>query len=179
VNNRLPQLYNAPLNELLTILLRQFRRLLELKDAALPALSQQMPTRQPLNASSQTLRQRLIEVVEESESVLAQWNLSFDQSLNTTMDEMPGWESTADFLDIANEKSNAELRIAAASLLVTALGDLRFVPHLLAAIAHDPDEIETVAARRILSQFSGVDFAAQDWSEQIDHWYEGQSRGDA
>jgi hypothetical protein len=177
MRNPYAQLYNAPLNDLLTILLRQMRRLVEpidLSDAVLRDLVQQIPTRDALNSSSEALRQRLIEVVSESEIVLAHWNLSFAQSLNTTMEDVPGWESTADFLDIANDKSNAELRIAAASALVTALGDLRYVPHLFAAIRHDPNEIETVAARRVLSHFSGINFEASDWLLQVEAWYDAQ-----
>ncbi|MFN8449948.1 MAG: hypothetical protein U0521_15520 [Anaerolineae bacterium] len=51
------------------------------------------------------LRRALADLIAESEQVLAGWNLTFRQSLDTEIDAIPGWTSTAEFLEIANEKS--------------------------------------------------------------------------
>jgi len=154
--NRLETLNNAPLEDLLIILLRQYKRLLaergvELTEAQISQIAQDIATQKPVSALAIDVRDALIQFVAESEAVLARWNLTFEQSLQTTMTDMPGWESTSDFLEIANEKANAELRISSASALIAALGDLRYLPYLRQAIARDPEEIESVVARRILA----------------------------
>ncbi len=172
---RIQELHKAPLEELLMILLRQFKTLIapiEIKDTMTFALRR--VENAPLDAEAEALRERLIDLVSESERVLAGWDLSFAESLLTEMGDMPGWETTAEFLEIANAKSNAELRIAAGSVLLAALGDLRRVPYLLTAIAHDPDEVETVAAKRLLAQRSGIDPGAADWQTQICSWWMAQ-----
>lgn len=153
--DRIEILNSAPLEDLLTILLRQYKRLLgergiELTEAQISRIAQGIASQTPPNPEALAVRDALIPLVAESEALLARWNLTFEQSLKTPMTDMPGWESTSDFLEIANEKANAELRIASASALIAALGDLRYIAYLRQAIAHDPDEIESVAARRVL-----------------------------
>ncbi len=149
-------LNNAPLADLLVVLLRQYKRLLaargvDLTEADIQAIVGRMVARAAPDAREQAIHATLVEMVEESLAVLARWNLSFAESLQTTMTDMPGWESTSEFLELANEKANAELRIASASVLVAALDDLRYADHLRAIVAHDPDEMEAVAARRVLA----------------------------
>ena len=148
-------LNNAPLADLLVVLLRQYKRLLaargvDLTEADIQAIARRMVARTAPDTREQAIRDALVEMVEESLAVLARWNLSFAESLQTTMAEMSGWESTSEFLELANEKANAELRVASASVLVAALGDLRYAGHLRATVAHDPDEMEAVVARRVL-----------------------------
>ncbi|MBZ0304013.1 MAG: hypothetical protein K8J31_30015 [Anaerolineae bacterium] len=173
--DRTQVLEQAPLPELLTILLRQYKRLLaerglDFTEDDLQALARQMAEGAPLPESAESLRQILVDLVTESEQVLARWNLTFGESLRTEMTDLPGWETTSEFLELANEKGNAELRIASAAVLVAALGDVRFADHLLAAIDHDPDEIETVVARRVLSQRSGITGHSPDWSQKMRAW---------
>jgi hypothetical protein len=169
----------APLEDLYTLLLRQLKRPLltygiPLSDADAAHIAAEIVQRAPLTDQSQAVRDGLIEVVAESERVLANWNLTFEQSLETGMDAMPGWESTAEFLDIANDKSNAEIRIAAASALVTALGDLRYAPHLLTLAAGDPDEMDTAVAERTLALVSGLDVSARGGLTQVRDWLDQQ-----
>jgi hypothetical protein len=154
-SDRSETLNNAPLEDLLTILLRQYKRLLDergiqLTEAQINQIAQDIASQSAPDPKALAVRDALIQFVTESEAVLAGWNLTFEQSLKTTMTDMPGWESTSDFLEIANEKANAELRIASASALITALGDLRYRAYLRQAIEHDPEELESVVARRIL-----------------------------
>lgn len=148
-------LNNAPLEDLLTILLRQYKRLLaekgiDLAEAQISRIAQDITSQTSPDKDALAVRDALIQFVAESGAVLARWNLTFEQSLKTTMTDMPGWESTSDFLEMANEKANAELRIASASALIAALGDLRYRVYLSQAIEHDPEELESVVARRVL-----------------------------
>lgn len=175
MRDRAGALRHAPLPELLAILLRQYKRLLAehgvtLSEADIQALAQQMSAQAVTDERTAAVRDILVRLVMESEQVLGRWNLTFEQSLRTDMSAIAGWETTSEFLETANEKGNAELRIASASALLVALGDLRYAEHLLAAIAHDPDEIETVAARRLLSSASGVASDAADWPAQVAAW---------
>jgi hypothetical protein len=96
----------------------------------------------------------LAAVIEESEAVLAQWGLTFQQSLDTPMDKIPGWETTAEFLELANEKVNAELRITLGTALALALGGERRFALYLEYLAVGDYGDETVIARRAL-EFAG------------------------
>lgn len=174
--DRSAPLYAAPLNDLLAMLLRQFRRLLaekgvEMDEVAIKMTAQAACDRENSGENIPALRDALVALVMESEAILARWNLTFSQALVTQMDAIPGWESTSDFLEIANEKSNAELRIAAGGTLLAALGDYHYVPHLLAAIDHAPDEVETIIAKRVLLFVSGVDGDAADWRARLAIWH--------
>ena len=166
---------NAPLEDLYTLLLRQFRRPLStfgvtLSDSDAAAVAGEIARREPRSKQALAVRGGLVEVVAESERILAGWNLTFEQSLATSMDVMPGWETTAEFLDVANEKSNAELRIASASALVAALGDLRYAPYLLHLAAGDPGELDTAVARRTLALVSGIDASTPESLARVRDW---------
>ena len=170
----------APLEDLLAILLRQFRRPLETLDVALSssdaqALAHAVVSREPAGAKAVEVRSALVTLVHESEAVLAGWALTFQTSLETGMEAMPGWETTAEFLDIANTKSNAEIRIATGATLVAALGDFRFGDVLLYLALHDATDVDSVVARRVLLFQSGVDPAAPDWAAQVRAWLNAQA----
>lgn len=165
----------APLDDLYTLLLRQLKRPLStfdvsLTDADAAAIAVEITRRDPPSKQALAVRGGLVEVVAESEQVLAGWNLTFEQSLATGMDAMPGWETTSEFLDVANEKSNAELRIASASALVAALGDLSYASHLLHLAAGDPGELDTAVARRTLALVSGMDASTPESLARVRAW---------
>ena len=173
--DRAEALHNAPLHDLLVILLRQFTRLLDqhnidLTEKDIQSIVSDIIEDNPPGDKALAVRLAVSELVEESVAGLARWALTFAQSLGTDMGDMPGWETTAEFLDLANEKGNAELRIASGSTLVAALGDLCYTHYLLDAIAHDPDELESVVAHRVLSRASGVNMDAEDWAAQVRAW---------
>ncbi len=151
---------HAPLGELLGVLLRQLRRPLAahdlvLTDAEAAALGERiaagLDARAPLDDPA--LVTALTAIIRASEAVLAQWQLSFAQALITPMDAISGWESTADFLEIANEKANAELRIATSAALLTALGALDFRAYLVEVVARGAadDDLDAVIAARVLA----------------------------
>ncbi|NWF70182.1 MAG: carboxypeptidase M32 [Chloroflexi bacterium] len=163
----------APYEELFAVLLRQLKRPLKTHgfdlnddDAAqlAGAVTQHRPDtrRAPLLAG-------LTAVIAESEGVLKQWGLSFQQALDVKMDAMPGWETTAEFLELANEKSNAELRIVIAAAWALLLDERRWLPYLLYLAAGHYDD-ETVIARRALACASGSEPSNADWFAQIRLW---------
>jgi hypothetical protein len=122
------------------------------------AVAQATAARQPAPTQTQAIQIAMREIVDESIAVLRGWNLTYAQSLATPMDAMPGWETTADFLMLANEKGNAELRISSGSALLAGLGDSAYTPYLRDCMqhgAHDPEDVDAVIAQRVL------DFVAQ------------------
>jgi len=150
----------APLEDVLALLLRQFKRLLAergtaLADSDIEAIAHQAAARNAADTRIPAIRAALVALVSESEAVLSRWNLTFPQALDTGMDAIPGWETTAEFLDLASEKSNAEIRIAAGSVLLAALGDLRYRAYLTHLAAGDYD-VDTIFARRALAFVDGT-----------------------
>lgn len=144
-----------PFDRLLMVLLRQFRALLTerhipLSDSDIDRIAHRIEDRAEPDAQSQSVRAALIEIVADSEAVLAQWNLTFQQAMTTEMGDVPGWESTSDFLEVATEKANAELRIAAAAELVSLLGDERYASYL-AFLADGHFDVDTVIAKRVVA----------------------------
>ncbi len=148
---------NAPLDDLLGVLLRQMRRPLAghgftISDTeALHLAGARAKGDNPAETSS--LLAALAGVVNESLAVLRGFGLTFEQSLDADMATIGGWQTTAEFLEIANEKSNAELRITLGAALALAFGDAQFkalLTHLAAGSYGD----ETVIARRML-HFAG------------------------
>ncbi|MFN8371642.1 MAG: hypothetical protein U0694_02020 [Anaerolineae bacterium] len=145
---------NAPLEELFSVLLRQFKRPLKdqgfnLSDKDGDALAQGIVSHQP-DSRAQAVLEALTRVVTESENVLSHWGLTFEKSLDVNMDNLPGWQSTAEFLELATEKSNAELRIAAGAALVLVLGDKRYKSYLQ-YLAKGNYGDETIIAKRALA----------------------------
>jgi hypothetical protein len=165
-----------PFDQMMTLLLRQVKRPIaafgiELSDAEADSIARQIANHSRLDDKALAVRAALVKVVGESEALLKnRWELTFEQSVDTNMDSIPGWESTADFLDIANEKINAELRISVGAALVTALGDRRYARHLIFQSGRDEQDVDTVIARRVLAFASGLEFGAPEWAAQIELW---------
>lgn len=172
--------HTAPLEDLLTLLLRQYKRPLEtyrvtLTNTEAQALAAALAQRQTDAPKADAVRAALVALVQESVAVLARWGLTFQQSLKTGMDTMPGWETTAEFLEIANEKSNAEIRIATGATLLAALGDLRYGDDVLYLATHDEHDVDSVAARRVLLFLAELDPDVPDWTAQARAWLNAQA----
>lgn len=170
----------APLDDLLTVLLRQFKRLLlgkglPLSDADATQIAAALVRRDPPDERMQRLRAALIALVDESDAVLAAQGLSFAVALRTDVANMPGWETTADFLALAEAKANAELRISTGSALLVLLGERRFGAHLAAVLDRAAEtgqfDLDAVIAERALQAASGASPADPDWRAQAEAWY--------
>jgi hypothetical protein len=175
--NRTAAYERAPLDELLAILLRQFKRPLlthniPITDTEAAEIMATAVQHAPLSQQAQRVRDVLVDLVQESLGVLAGWNLTYEQALDTEMGDLPGWETTAEFLELANEKANAELRISTGSALLAALGDQRYSRYLLALAERSGDEadLDEVIARRVLLFASGVLPDDPTWLDKLRQW---------
>jgi hypothetical protein len=145
--------------ELTLILLRQFKRVLadqgaDLPESQLKSLAEAAAQDQS-HADLASVQTALRGAIHESLQLLESWGLSFSQSLNTEMGDMAGWDTTADFLTLANDKINAELRISAGSALLALLGDVSLIDHVQTQAdygAADPEDVDAVIAARVLSR---------------------------
>ena len=179
MKNRAQNVWTWTIEELTLILLRQFKRLMaehgaDLTDADLKLLAGRAEQRR-VNEGDGPVIAALREIVAESEAVLSAWGLTFEQSVTTGMDNMAGWDTTADFLSLANDKINAELRISAGSALLALLGDARYARHALAAVKHgirDPEDVDAVITLRALAFASQIDESAKDRLTRIEQWVE-------
>lgn len=178
--DRLAAYRAAPLGDLLAILLRQFRRPLagrgiDLTDSQAEAIAHDIAERRATEAQMQPLRAALAALVDESRGVLARWNLNFQQSLDTEISAIPGWESTAEFLEIASEKANAELRISTGAALLVALGDRHYAAELLFLVERGDDDLDPIIARRALLFASGINENDPNWLNKLRAWIEKDS----
>jgi hypothetical protein len=160
------------------ILLRQFKRLLaeqgqDLADAELRILADRMTKRQLQSEPETGMRAALIALVEESLNVLRKLGLDYARSLETEMDQLSGWETTADFIALANEKANAELRISVGAALLAGLGDDRFADVLLTTYLHgkdDPEDVDAIIAQRALGFAAQIPASQPEWQSKIATW---------
>lgn len=171
IRNRAQNAATWDMDKLIAILIRQFKRPLSERgltftESEIIAMAQAAAQREPVTEPMRRLCDAMADAVRESLGVLAAWDLTYPQALATSMDAMPGWETTADFLEMANEKGNAELRISAGASLMAALGDLRFADMLIACYENgvqDPEDVDAVIAKRALSFALKLDEHAPEW----------------
>ena len=147
---------NAPMQDLMDVLLRQFTRPLasvgiELDTTTINQVAQDVAEGRSLDNTGETICVGLTRVVKTSEDWFTEKGFTWERSMATEMGDMPGWETTAEFLELANEKSNHELRIAGASALLVAMGADSYKDRLLFLAANPHlDEVSAVMATRIL-----------------------------
>lgn len=182
VRNRAQNVTSWTIEELTAILIRQFKRLLvedgiELTENDIQALAKQVAARQVRPANVDALCAILRELIGESLDVLMGWGFNFAKSLQTGMDTLPGWETTADFLTLANEKGNAELRISAGAALLALLGDYSHVDKCWDTYRHgadDAEDVDAIIARRALGFAAKFDdFTPEnrvEWEQRIQVW---------
>jgi hypothetical protein len=161
------------MEDLLYVLLRQLKRPLEthgvsLTDADARRLGADRAAGNMPDMPA--LVPALTALVDESERVLEGLGLTFIESLDTPMDKLPGWESTGEFLELANEKGNAELRITLGGSLALVFGEeRRFLPGLLHVAEGDYGD-ETAIARRTLLFAAGLPPDTPDALEKVRAW---------
>ena len=175
------KLENAPFTDLMRVLLSQFKRLLADNDVLLTVDETLAVSRAIAGYSSHPklshIRKMMRQLVEESLNLIKdRWGLSFRQSLSSDLNDIGQWNTTAEFLEIANEKSNAELRISAGASLLVAMGESSFAPLLIDVIQHDNGvmDVDAVFAKRALLHVSRIDGSAEDWMNQVEKWIQEQ-----
>lgn len=178
MQNPAEQLKTVSLTILVPDLLKQFNKptLLAQRDVKLTkieidAIGDTLEKGKPLPEKVTAINAAMADIIKESLTVLDdKFGLSFEQALKTTdISSVAEWETTADFLEIANEKSNAELRISAGCSLMAFLGDVSLAEHLLTVIRVDNgvNDVDAMIAKRALSHQTGLDSDAEDWLTQI------------
>ncbi len=171
-------LRNAPLVDIVLLLLRQFKRLLvqaeiDLTTDDMTAIGQAAAALQPLPEKTNAIKLVMVGLVNDSLDMLqTRFQRSFAASLATDMNTLGGWETTAEFLEIAEVKSNAELRISAGAALLALLGDARFADCLLSVIDHDAgaNDADALFARRALAHLTQIPHDTPDWLAQVQAW---------
>lgn len=176
IPNRAENVSQWEIDKLTIILLRQFKRLLvqkgvELTDVQIQQIGADVAAHHPMNADAINVREAVYDLVVQSLEVLEQWELSFDKSLRTEMNDLQ-WDTTADFLALANEKINAEIRISAGASLMILLGDLRHAKYAVQAIEYDLEahgqlDVDAQIARRALLHHFKIAPDADDWLAKI------------
>ncbi len=173
-NDRAHTFADAPMADLLSVLLRQLKRPLgtqgfKLTDAEANRLATER-VEGKIPQRSLELVAALESIVQESEVVLSDLGLTFQTSFDADLSTIGNWQTTAEFLDIANEKSNAELRITlGAALDMAFVGDDQYAHYLLFLAEGDHGD-ETVIAKRILSFTTGIAVDKPDWLKQVRSW---------
>lgn len=180
-SNPSEQFGDAPLDDLMRVLLSQFKRLLADNGVNLTADETlevaQAIVNHTVHPKLPSIREVTKKLVKDSLDLLNDnWGLTFLKSLYAEMDDIDNWDTTVEFLEIANEKSNAELRISTGASLLVTMGDLSFVPYLINVIHHDDGlmDVDAVFAKRALLHISQRDGMSSDWFKQVEIWLDQQ-----
>ncbi len=180
----LEKLAQAPLQEILHLLFRQL-------DGALTGRGQSLgasPSRDLIAAlaagetpeSVKVLAAALISIVEDNLKTLRdRLSVDFAGSLAADITQVADWQSTADFLSIANEKAGAEQVIMIASALLVACGKSQYASYLIEVIEDDAGalDVDAVIARRILLHVGAIDSVNKDAPSQARAWLLNQPPG--
>ncbi|HRF94227.1 MAG TPA: hypothetical protein PLZ51_03490 [Aggregatilineales bacterium] len=169
------------IDALTLILLRQFKRLLMdkgvgLTESHMQSIAEAVVANRLSPTDSAPIILALESIIIESLDVLGEWNLTFAQSLNTDMNHLAHlWQTTADFLMLANEKGNAEIRVSAGSALQTLLGDFTHVGELMTAIDHDIRvvgmlDVDAMICKRAICYRANIPQHDSDWLVKIRTW---------
>jgi hypothetical protein len=113
----------------------------------------------------------LLDIVQESIAELKErFGFSYEEALKTQdMSAIGGWETTAEFLELANYKTNAELRISLGASLLAFFGDKRAAEHLWTVIAADAglNDVDALIAKRALSHYAKIEMDSSDWEAKV------------
>ena len=152
------EIKSAPFDDVLVIALDYFRPLLaepglRLDAAAARKLAAALSEGQI--GSSDALSAAIAEIVAAQLARLrSDWRIDFATCLRADTSEIANWRTTAEFIELANAKAEAETQIALGSALLVAAGRLEYAPYLEAVIANDDGEgdIDALIARRVMRE---------------------------
>jgi hypothetical protein len=176
--DRTQQLLQISLHYLVTDLLRQFNKpsLLGkygviLNKAQMDIIAEAVSNQAMLPALVQEINSALAQLVQASVAELqSRFGLTFAEALaKTDLSEVGDWQTTAEFLEIANHKSNAELRISAGTSLMVFLGDVRYADYLFTVIQVDAglDDVDAMIAKRALAHYSQIELGTENWEIHV------------
>ena len=176
--DRTEQLMQVPLQQLVTDLLRQFNKptllgkhRVSLNKPQMDGIAAAVTKQDTLPAIVHEINVALSQIVEESVADLqTRFGLTFAESLaKTDLSEVSDWQTTAEFLEIANHKSNAELRISAGTSLMVLLGDVRYADYLFTVIRVDSglDDVDAMIAKRALAHYTRIELGTENWETRV------------
>jgi hypothetical protein len=180
--NPAQKLRTAPFEDLVVMLLKQFQRLM--RDRGTNTTSDDLNNigkaasikSDDYPSITDDICQHLETFVQESiEELQRRFGWTFAQSLAEDMSTITNWETTSDFIDIANNKSNAELRISAGATLLVMLEQDDYAPYLLDVIDADKgaQDVDAMLAMRALAHLDNSDMSAKGWYERQIEKYRG------
>jgi hypothetical protein len=165
------QLKKLPLATLLADLLKQLNKPSLLGARGIHLRHEEITKIAETVEAEKALRDAIFDIVQESLAELkSRFGFSYEESLKTQdMNAIGGWESTADFLELANTKSNAELRISLGASLLAFFGDKRAAEQLFTVIELDAgiEDVDALIAKRALSAYAKIDLDSSDWEEKV------------
>ncbi|MDQ7024410.1 MAG: hypothetical protein Q9P44_02505 [Anaerolineae bacterium] len=178
--DRTDQLRQIPLQHLLPDLLRQFNKPtllgkhgIEVSKIMMDSIAEAVANREALPDIVAEINEAMSQIVQESmDDLKSRFEMSFAESLSKTdISDIGTWETTAEFLEIANHKNNAELRISAGTSLMVFLGDVRHADTLFTVIKHDNglDDVDALIAKRALAHYTQIPLDSID----SDEWQKG------
>ena len=108
------QLKKLPLATLIADLLKQINKPSLLGERGIHLSKEEIDKIAEEAKAEMPLRDAIFDIVQESIAELkSRFGFGYEESLRTQdMNAIGGWETTADFLELANTKSNAELRVS-------------------------------------------------------------------
>ena len=139
----------APFDDIMRLLCRQASEWLDGGHAA--ALSSLAAKAE--SAESEAAIDALKALVDANlDTLWRRWRLDFAASLAADVTALDDWETTADLLQLANDKAESEKRIVVGAALLTAFGVADYASFLRQVIAHDAGlmDIDAVIAKRVL-----------------------------
>ena len=157
------KLNKAPISEVLLMLLSHLRAALADAGLALSGdanreLAAALASGDP-HPSREALTTTLTALVDDSLKALqAGWNLDFAAALGADASALGAWETTAEYLELANKKAELETRIVTASALLVAAGRGEYAQHLQDVIAQDAGamDVDAIVAGRILQHIDAA-----------------------
>ena len=156
-------LYRAAIGDILLILLSHLRAALAADGLALSGdaqreLSRALASGDP-HADRETLIANLTALVDEGlQKLKAGWGQDFAAALHADISAPGAWETTAEYLELANEKAELENRIVTGSALLVAAGRGEYARYLQDVIAHDAGamDVDATVASRVLQHTGAV-----------------------
>jgi hypothetical protein len=165
------QLKKLPLATLLADLLKQINKPSLLGARGIRLSHEEITKIAETVEAEKALLDAIFDIVQESlDELKTRFGFSYEESLKTQdMNAIGGWETTADFLELANTKSNAELRISLGASLLAFFGDKRAAEQLFTVIEMDAgiEDVDALIAKRALSAYAKIDLDSADWEEKV------------
>lgn len=162
--DNLRKLVQAPLVEVVNLLLRQCAPWLEAAGKSLDVaqcrdLAIELASDDATAAAAPLIDNLKALVDSDLTQVLELWRSSFREFLAMDVADIGDWQSTADLLDLANDKAELEQRIVILSALLVICGKREYGAYLLEVIEFDDGvmDLDAVIARRALMTISGVE----------------------